>query len=78
MGTPTSGGTLLDALMARLQLTNADLVRASTEQLTFKMVQKGRKGRKLTFNVQHKILSAIHGLRPDEKLGLGDIFITLE
>ncbi len=67
----------LDALMARLELSNADLVRASTEQLTFKMVQKGRKGRKLTLNVQHKILSALRTLRPDEKLGLKDIFITL-
>lgn len=66
-----------DALMARLELSNADLVRASTEQLTFKMVQKGRRGRKLTLNVQHKILSALHTLRPDEKLGLKDVFITL-
>ena len=35
----------LDELMTELGLSNADLVKASTEQLTFKMVQKARGGR---------------------------------
>ena len=68
----------LDALMIRLGLSNADLVNASTEQLTFKMVQKGRRGRNLTGNVQHKILSALHKLRPNEKLALKDIYENVE
>jgi hypothetical protein len=50
----------LDALMTRLTLANHDLVKASTEQLTHKMVQKGRKGRRLTPHVKTKILNALH------------------
>ena len=49
----------LDDLMIALGLDNHDLVDASTEQLTHKMVQKGRKGRRLTRNVQLKILHAL-------------------
>ncbi len=45
--------------MTRLGLSNADLVKASTEQLTFKMIQKARKGKPLTPNVQNKILAAL-------------------
>lgn len=64
----------LDLLMTRLELKNADLVRASTEQLSFKMVQKARKGKTLTPNVQYKILAALQALRPDDKFTLKDIF----
>lgn len=64
----------LDGLMTRLGLTNADLVRASAEQLTFKMVQKGRKGRRLTPNVQGKILRAFLAVKPELNLKLGDLF----
>ena len=46
-------------LMNELNLENADLVSASTEQLTFKMVAKARKGRFLTMNVRLKVLRAI-------------------
>ncbi len=49
----------LDELMNLLGLNNHDLVAASTEQLTHKMVQKGRKGRPLTRNIQTKILRAL-------------------
>lgn len=49
----------LEAVMLRHGLTPADLVKASTEQLSFKMVQKGRKGRRLTPNIQKKILNAL-------------------
>ena len=62
--------------MLREGLSNADLVKASTEQLTFKMVQKGRKGKPLTPNVQGKILRALAAVRPQEKLVLSDIFTT--
>lgn len=64
----------LDAIMTRLGVTNADVVKASTSQLTFKMLHKGRRGRRLTPNVQHKILEAFHALRPDEKFTLKDFF----
>jgi hypothetical protein len=40
-------------------LSNADLVKASTEQLTFKQVQKARSGRPVTANIRQKILRAI-------------------
>jgi len=64
----------LDAVMIRLGLTNADVVKASVRQLTFKMIQKGRKGRRLTPNIQHKILEAFHVLKPEEKFTLKDFF----
>lgn len=64
----------LDAVMSRLGLSNADLVRASTDQLSFKMVQKGRKGRRLSRNVQRKILKALAAVRPDAGLTLADLF----
>ena len=49
----------LDVIMTEHGLTNADLVRVSTEQLTFKMVQKARKGKPITPNVQKKIDAAL-------------------
>ncbi len=54
------GSQPLDGLLTGLGLTNHDLVAASTEQLTHKMVQKGRKGRRLTFNARQKILNALN------------------
>ena len=64
----------LEALLTRLGLTNADLVRASTQQLSFKMVQRGRKGRKLTPNIQRKILNALHAAAPDNSFMLKELF----
>jgi hypothetical protein len=64
----------LDALMEKLGLSNADLVRASTEQLSFKMVHKGRKGRRLTRNVQNKILEALRATKPGNPFTLQDLF----
>ena len=61
-------------VMVRLGVTNDALVKASTDQLTFKMVTKGAKGRRLTPNAQHKILAALHTLKPDVKLALADLF----
>ena len=52
----------LDGVMRELGLSNHDLVAASTEQLTHKMVQKGRKGRRLTANARNKILNALSRL----------------
>lgn len=64
----------LDKLMTQLGLANADLVNASTEQLTFKMVAKGRKGKRLTPNVQDKILKALLTAKPDLDLRRRDLF----
>lgn len=49
----------LDRLLDELGLTNHDLVGASTEQLTHKQIQKARKGRRVTANIQRKILAAL-------------------
>ena len=64
----------IDTLMTRLGLGNADLVRASTEQLTFKNVQKARAGRPITTNIQDKILSALLKLKPQLKIARRDLF----
>ncbi|MBF0388168.1 MAG: hypothetical protein HQL20_10015 [Candidatus Omnitrophica bacterium] len=64
----------LDALLAELSLTNADLVAVSTRQLSFKAVQKGRKGRFLTPNMKNKILTALRDLRPGRNFSLKDLF----
>lgn len=64
----------LDQLMTCFELSNADLVKASKGQLTFKMVQKGRKGRPLTRNVQNKILRAIQIAKPGAAKKLADLF----
>jgi hypothetical protein len=64
----------LDEIMTRLGISNDDLVRVSKEQLTHKMVQKGRKGRRLTPNVQGKILNAVNSVRPDGNFTLNDLF----
>jgi hypothetical protein len=49
----------LARLMAELELKPVDLVKASTDQLTFKMVSRACKGRRLTVNVQTKIRDAM-------------------
>ncbi len=64
----------LVAVMARLNLTSHDLVAASSNQLTYKMVAKGCKGRKLTVNVQNKIFSAIIAAHPKNSITLKDLF----
>ena len=50
----------LDEIMRANDLSNHDLVAASTEQLTHKMVSRGRKGRRLKRKVQEKILHALN------------------
>lgn len=64
----------LDALMTQLGLSNADLVKASTEQLTFKMVHKGRTGHRLSSNVQEKIHNALLAAKPGLKIRRRDLF----
>lgn len=64
----------VDSLLVSLGLENRDLVDASRRGLTFKMVQKARKGRRLTTNVQHKVLAAIRSLKPEREWTLKDLF----
>lgn len=45
-------------LMAERGLKGQDLVAASTEQITHKMVSRACKGRRLTRHVQFKVLNA--------------------
>ena len=53
-------------LMAERSLKSHDLVAASTEQITHKMVVRACKGRRLTSNVQHKILRAFNTASGEE------------
>jgi hypothetical protein len=65
----------LDAIMIRLHLSNHDLVEASKEQITHKMVQKGRRGRRLTPHIKTKILNALHAVTPEgERFAHRDLF----
>jgi hypothetical protein len=64
----------IDALLTSWEKSNADVVSVSTKQLTHKMVQKARKGRRLTSHIQYKILSAMNALKPDAGLTLKDLF----
>jgi hypothetical protein len=50
----------LARLLMELALKPHDLVAASTEQITHKMVQRGCKGRRLTRNVQGKLLRTLN------------------
>ena len=50
----------LALILTELGLKSHDLVAASTEQITHKMVQRGCKGRRLTKNVQGKLLRALN------------------
>lgn len=50
----------IGSIMAECGLKPADLVNNSTEQLTFKMVNRAVKGRRLTSNVKNKLLNALN------------------
>jgi hypothetical protein len=60
-------------LLAALGLSAHDLVAASSEQLTHKMVRRACKGRRLTPKVQLKILDALN-TRTAGRYGLADLF----
>ncbi|HNX81433.1 MAG TPA: hypothetical protein PKL77_04745 [Candidatus Omnitrophota bacterium] len=47
-------------IMADLGLQSSDLVSTSTEQITYKMVGRAAKGRRLTPKVQKKICNALN------------------
>ncbi|MDF1799406.1 MAG: hypothetical protein P1V81_09545 [Planctomycetota bacterium] len=56
----------LAAILAAKQLTAKDLVAASAQGLTFKMVSRGCKGRRLTPNVKAKLVAALNAATGDE------------
>lgn len=64
----------LDEIMTHFGISNSDLVRVSTEQLTHKMVQKGRKGRRLTPYVKQKIANAINAAQKEHVFTIRDLF----
>jgi hypothetical protein len=64
----------LDAVLNQRGLKNADLVAASTEFLTHKQVNKARRGRRITVNVQVKILNALNKLSAEKKFRLEELF----
>lgn len=64
----------LDSILNELSLANSDLVEASTEQLTHKQVNKGRKGRRLTANIQHKIVNALNTTQSTRNFSVEDLF----
>jgi hypothetical protein len=64
----------LDAFMTKHKLSNHALVAASIEQLSHKVVQKARKGRRLTSKAKAKILDALHQVLPEQKFAHRDLF----
>ena len=67
------GAQPIAQIMAAHDLTAHDLVSASTEQITHKMVARACKGRRLTLNVQLKILRALN--RATQKsFAISDLF----
>lgn len=50
----------LDGIMKARSLDNDDLVQVSGEQLTHKQVQKARGGKRVTPNIQSKIVRALN------------------
>ena len=61
------------AILAKYNLKPHDLVAASTQQLTHKMVSRAAKGRRLTLNVQIKILNALNAAS-GKNYSLRDLF----
>ena len=64
----------IDQLMVKEGLSNTDLVEASTQQLTHKMVAKARNGRRLTTNIKNKILVSVKSLRPQLTITFKELF----
>lgn len=60
-------------LMDKHGLKAHDLVAASSEQITHKMVSRACKGRRLTRNVQLKLVRALNAAA-EQAYGLGDLF----
>ena len=61
------------AIMRERELKAHDLVAASTVQITHKMVARGCKGRRLTRNVQFKLVNALNAAT-GQAYSLADLF----
>lgn len=72
------GSQPLDRVLEEAGIANSDLVGASTEQLTHKQVQKARKGRRVTPNIQGKIRRALEAVLEERgearPVDLADLF----
>ncbi|MGE0269278.1 MAG: hypothetical protein AB7S78_12580 [Candidatus Omnitrophota bacterium] len=64
----------IDIILTERGLTNEDLVKASTEQLTFKQVRKARAGRPVSPNIQEKIVRALNACGGEVRYRVGEIF----
>ncbi|MDP3981179.1 MAG: hypothetical protein Q8Q33_07200 [Chlamydiota bacterium] len=60
-------------IMLHHELKAQDLVEVSTEQLTYKMVSRACKGRRLTPNIQSKIRNALNQ-STGENYSMEDLF----
>ena len=74
MSASNYGAQQLDEIMTRLGISNSDIVNASTEQLTHKMVQKGRKGRRLTPHLKQKIANALNACQKEQVFTIRELF----
>jgi hypothetical protein len=63
----------IEELLKKHGLTHHDLVAASTEQITHKMVSRACKGRKLSRRVQLKLVGALNNAT-EEQYVLKDLF----
>ncbi len=63
----------IENIMKKHNLKPHDLVAASTDQITHKMVARATKGRRLTPNVQQKILRALNST-VEVEYSLKDLF----
>ncbi|MAB75264.1 MAG: hypothetical protein CMO47_02245 [Verrucomicrobiales bacterium] len=70
------GSQPLNELLEKWGLDNHELVEASKEQLTHKQVQKARKGRRVSANIQRKILNALKSVT--EERGLDSDFSLVD
>jgi DNA-binding Xre family transcriptional regulator len=65
----------LDAIMTEKDIKNHDLVAACTPGfITHKQVQKARKGRRLTMNMQDKIVEALNAYSDPESHAFEQVF----
>ncbi len=68
------GAQPLDKILEGCSLKNDDLVSASREQLTHKQIQKARKGRYVTPNIQGKVTRALNAAVKERKYTEEDLF----
>ena len=65
----------LDAIMTEKEISNHDLVAAVPPGfITHKQVQKARKGRRLTTNMQEKVLEAVNAYSKPEVYEFKELF----